>query len=56
MSPVPVRDEARELFWWDTGSHFMLPSANPPKAGKHWYYPYARILPGYPTLTEAADR
>jgi hypothetical protein len=26
--PVPVLDEARELFWWDTGNYFMLPAAN----------------------------
>jgi hypothetical protein len=25
--PVPVWDERRELFWWDTGNYFMLPAA-----------------------------
>jgi len=49
--PVPVLDERRELFWWDTGNYFMLPGANPPKPGRHWWYAYARTLPGYPTLT-----
>jgi hypothetical protein len=49
--PVPVLDEARELFWWDTGNYFMLPAANPPKTGECRYYAYARTLPGYPTLT-----
>jgi hypothetical protein len=37
--PVPVLDEARELFWWDTGNYFMLPAANPPKPGGHWWSP-----------------
>ena len=49
--PVPVLDERRELFWWDTGNYFFLPGANPPKPGRHWWYAYARTLPGYPTLT-----
>jgi hypothetical protein len=50
--PVPVLDEARELFWWDTGNYFMLPAANPPRRGGRWWYSYARTLPGYPTLTQ----
>ncbi len=49
--PLQVLDERRELFWWDTGNYFMLPAANPPKRGEHWYYAYARTLPGYPSLT-----
>jgi hypothetical protein len=50
--PVPVLDETTERFWWDTGNYFMLPAANPPQPGHHWYYAYARTLPGYPTLTD----
>ena len=49
--PVPVLDQARELFWWDTGTYFMLSAANPPKRGGCWWYAYARTLPGYPTLS-----
>ena len=49
--PVPVLDETTECFWWDTGNYFFLPAANPLKRGQHWYYAYARTLPGYPTLT-----
>jgi hypothetical protein len=49
--PVPVLDETTEGFWWDTGNYFFLPAANPPKRGQHWYYAYARTLPGYPTFT-----
>ena len=48
--PVPVLDEARELFWWATGNYFILPAANPPKTGEHPYYAYAGTLPGYPSL------
>ena len=49
--PVPVLDESTERFWWDTGNYFFLPPANPPKPGGHWWYSYARTLPGYPTYT-----
>ena len=49
--PVPVLDESTERFWWDTGNYFFLSSANPPRPGQHWYYAYARTLPGYPTLS-----
>lgn len=49
--PVPVLDETTERFWWDPGNYFFLSSANPPKPGRHWYYAYARTLPGYLTLT-----
>ena len=54
--PVPVLDESTERFWWDIGNYFFLPAANPPKRGKHWYYAYARTLPGYPTLSREHDR
>ncbi len=54
--PVPVLDELHELFWWDTGNYFFLPGANPPKRGGHWYYAYARTLPGYPALSREHDR
>ncbi len=53
--PVPVLDETTERFWWDTGNYFFLQAANPPKRGQHWYYAYARTLPGYPTLTRDHD-
>jgi hypothetical protein len=49
--PVPVLDEASELFWWDTGNYFMI-SGNPPKRGEYWWYAFARTLPGYPTFTK----
>jgi hypothetical protein len=49
--PVPVLNEATETFWWDTGNYFMVPGANPPKPGRHWYYAYARTLPGYPSFS-----
>jgi hypothetical protein len=29
----------------------MVPGANPPKPGRHWYYAYARTLPGYPSFS-----
>ncbi len=54
--PVPVLDELHELFWWDTGNYFFLPGANPPKPGRHWWYAYARTLPGYPTPTHDAQQ
>ena len=48
--PVPVLDETTERFWWDTVNYFFLPAANPP-SGQHWYYAYARTLPGFPILS-----
>ena len=50
--PVPHLDEATERFWWDTGNYFLLSAASPPKRGEHWWYAFARTLPGYPARGE----
>ena len=52
--PVPVLDEATEMFWWDTANYFTSPGQNARRRdGEPWHYTYTRTLPGYPAFSRA---